>query len=539
MKTIKRRFIPAVLALVLTAPLTAEGNDTIRIACPASLSSLVTDLADGYSKVKPSVFFTIATLSHGAFGGDVSVLITDNAALVQPAAGSESRTVIGHCPVVALYNSDNPLAETIMKAGISESMLKKVLSVKTGWQELFGNEEGSPVKVLISDLAFSGPALRNFEENLMECTTVPADKLLDEVKSDPNAIGFITLNELSSPLPASVSFLPVDKNGNRKIDSFEAIYSDFSTLSRGIWLGKYPRKLSVDITAIPLNNNTDEAGAFIAWVASQGAPYLSDNGYTALSGAEINAATASLNSGKTEVASSPAILPYLIWFVIVLAVAALAFAMYLLSGKQGKAVIPAPKPEGANGGLSLSTLTAPAGLFYDRTHTWAFMERDGLVRVGIDDFIQRITGDVTRLIMKEPGTHIRRGEVLVTIVQDGKQLNLYSPVSGKVKSQNTDLAIDSTIVNGSPYTDGWMYLIEPANWIRENRFMFMSDKFMGWIDGEFGRLKDFFARAGKKNELALAHIVLQDGGELTENVLSQFGPEIWEEFQQHFIDTSK
>jgi hypothetical protein len=35
------------------------------------------------------------------------------------------------------------------------------------------------------------------------------------------------------------------------------------------------------------------------------------------------------------------------------------------------------------------------------------------------------------------------------------------------------------------------------------------------------------------------HIVLQDGGELKDNVLSDLGPEVWEDFQTRFIDTSK
>ena len=45
----------------------------------------------------------------------------------------------------------------------------------------------------------------------------------------------------------------------------------------------------------------------------------------------------------------------------------------------------------------------PEGLYYDKTHTWAFMEKEGLIRVGIDDFLQHVTGTITRVIMKEPG----------------------------------------------------------------------------------------------------------------------------------------
>ena len=36
-----------------------------------------------------------------------------------------------------------------------------------------------------------------------------------------------------------------------------------------------------------------------------------------------------------------------------------------------------------------------------------------------------------------------------------------------------------------------------------------------------------------------AHVVLQDGGVIKEGVLSDFGPEVWEDFQSNFLDTYK
>ncbi len=33
--------------------------------------------------------------------------------------------------------------------------------------------------------------------------------------------------------------------------------------------------------------------------------------------------------------------------------------------------------------------------------------------------------------------------------------------------------------------------------------------------------------------------ILQDGGELRDNILADQGPEVWEEFQRKFIDLSR
>jgi glycine cleavage system H lipoate-binding protein len=181
----------------------------------------------------------------------------------------------------------------------------------------------------------------------------------------------------------------------------------------------------------------------------------------------------------------------------------------------------------------------PKGLFFDKSHTWAFMERDGLVRIGIDDFLQHLTGTLTHIKLKETGEKVVKGEKILTIVQEGKQLEIHSPVTGTIKSLNTDLDVDSSLVNSSPYYDGWIYLIQPRNWLRETEFLLMNDRYREWLRGEFLRLKDFFANAVKSNPSVYEHIVLQDGGQITDNALADLGPEVWEDFQTNFIDAAR
>jgi glycine cleavage system H lipoate-binding protein len=167
------------------------------------------------------------------------------------------------------------------------------------------------------------------------------------------------------------------------------------------------------------------------------------------------------------------------------------------------------------------------------------MERDGLVRIGVDDFLQHVTGTITGIKLKETGEYVKRGEKILTIIRDGKQLSLSAPVSGIIRSQNTDLYLDSSIINSSPYTDGWIYLVEPKNWIKDIQMMFATDRFREWITGEFIRLKDFLATVLASHYPEYSLIVLQDGGELTDNLLEKLGPEVWEDFQVNFIDKSR
>ncbi len=186
-----------------------------------------------------------------------------------------------------------------------------------------------------------------------------------------------------------------------------------------------------------------------------------------------------------------------------------------------------------------NTVEVPNGLYFDKTHTWAFMEKNGTVRVGIDDFLQHTTGSLTRVEMKNPGEKVKKGEQLFSIIQQGKQLDIYAPISGIIKDYNHILSEKTSIINSSPYSNGWVYLIEPTNWTRELRFLLMGEKYKEWLKNEFSRLKDFLALSVKGDNVNYAHIVLQDGGELKDGILAELGPNVWEDFQTQFIDTSK
>ncbi|MBE0661753.1 MAG: hypothetical protein IH597_04725 [Bacteroidales bacterium] len=182
------------------------------------------------------------------------------------------------------------------------------------------------------------------------------------------------------------------------------------------------------------------------------------------------------------------------------------------------------------------TVRIPKGIYFDKTHTWAFMNRNGKVEVGINDFLQNITGTPSRIEMKQTGDSVRKGDHLLTLVQDGKRLNIYSPVSGIVKASNEKLINQPSLLNSAPYAEGWVYHIEPVNWFRETQFMLMADQTANWMKKEFSRLKDVLANAYAVNKLVP---VMQDGGALKSHLLENAEPEVWEEFQTNFIDTIK
>jgi glycine cleavage system H lipoate-binding protein len=343
-------------------------------------------------------------------------------------------------------------------------------------------------------------------------------------------------------LADNIILLPVDKNRNGRIDTFEKIFDSPADLSRGIWIGKYPHSLSVTIYAAA-RVKPSAAGelAFLSWVLTGGGAVLTAHGYSDLAGIEKQSGLAALDINKISVRPVDSRTASFTWLIILLCSGVAGVIVIFAFGMTGKekrasSVIRSTRTPGP---LNAATITTAGGVYYDKTHTWAHMEKDGLVRIGIDDFLQHVTGDISKVLLKEPGTAVRRGEPVLTIIREGKQLRIYAPVSGIIRAQNTNLFIDSSIINASPYSDGWIYLIEPGNWLREIQLMFMTASYKKWLEEEFSRLKIFFTGT-LKQEPAFAKLpVLQDGGELTDNILADLGPEVWEEFQISFIDSSR
>jgi glycine cleavage system H lipoate-binding protein len=310
---------------------------------------------------------------------------------------------------------------------------------------------------------------------------------------------------------------------------------------RGVWIGKFPSSLTRNIYSVASAKPVIENEiAFLTWVLNDGQSYLNQNGYFDLVYSERKAKTDLLTENTVILASSASDHPLRKALIALLAIAVGVFIMlwgYRIVQRKKSPVneVAANEPPL----FDQNSVMLPKGLYYDKSHTWIFMEKNGSVRVGMDDFLQHITGTVTRIKMKNRGEKISKGDPLFSIIQNGKKLTMNAPVSGTIISCNDELKENSSLINTSPYSEGWIYVIEPSNWFREIQFMIKGDKFSSWLNNEFIRLKDFLANSTRLSSFNPSFIVLQDGGAIKDNILEDLGPEVWEDFQTKFIDSSK
>ncbi len=190
----------------------------------------------------------------------------------------------------------------------------------------------------------------------------------------------------------------------------------------------------------------------------------------------------------------------------------------------------------ALGVLTAGILRIPQGLFYSKNHTWTHLEKSGAAKVGIDDLLLHITGQVAFKDLKNPGEFIYKGELLTRIDQDGKLLDIYSPISGKILNTNNELNENPEMLIEDPYGLGWIYKIKPTAWVDETKSYFLAEEASKWSASELERFKDFLAGAAEKYSEEPTLMVLQDGGELRNNILSEMPVEIWNDFQESFLN---
>jgi len=104
----------------------------------------------------------------------------------------------------------------------------------------------------------------------------------------------------------------------------------------------------------------------------------------------------------------------------------------------------------------------PDNLKYTDQHEWVRV--DGNVgTVGITDYAQGELGDIVYVELPSPGTSTVAKKSFGVVEAVKTVSDLYAPVSGEVTEVNEGLGTDASIVNKSPYDQGWMIKIKMSN----------------------------------------------------------------------------
>lgn len=188
--------------------------------------------------------------------------------------------------------------------------------------------------------------------------------------------------------------------------------------------------------------------------------------------------------------------------------------------------------------LTANILRIPQGVYYCKNHTWTHLEKSGAARIGLDDLLLHITGEVNIKEYRNSGDFVEKGEPLAELDQNGRKLKILSPISGKIIDNNLILQDSPDMLRDDPYGKGWIYKIKPSGWVEETKDYLLAQDATAWTSGELNRFKDFLATSVKKYTSGDSMVILQDGGEIVDNPLMEMPKEAWADFQKDFLSIS-
>ncbi len=174
-------------------------------------------------------------------------------------------------------------------------------------------------------------------------------------------------------------------------------------------------------------------------------------------------------------------------------------------------------------------MRTPAGIFFTKSHTWLSLFPSGKVQLGIDDFLSRMFNRPEIVLLKNNGEAVKKGEAILQLKQEGKEVIVRSPIEGVVEHTNLELAKKPTLLNDALFSEGWAYTIQPAR-TTDLRAFYLGDDTRVWLKEEMGRLRDFFARM-----TAPVPAFMQDGGEVTNGAIKNLNAEQCKKFENEFL----
>ena len=175
----------------------------------------------------------------------------------------------------------------------------------------------------------------------------------------------------------------------------------------------------------------------------------------------------------------------------------------------------------------------PEGLFYSQSHIWAFLEINGKVKIGIDNFLRNLLGKIDKIEVPAIGDNSEQGSLTITVSNRDRHFKARIPIDGTIESVNEEVLNEPELLLRDSYQDGWLIQVKPRNFM-ESIHPLTCGQFAGqWIASEVKRLKEFLAESAAKESPAFQTIY--DGGLQVNGVSSLMDDELWAKVKREFL----
>lgn len=264
-----------------------------------ALYPLAQKWAEEYNKTHPEVRFDIQAGGAGKGLTDVLAGAVDVGMFSRELTDAEKAKGVWYIAlckdaVIPTMNAQNPYADIIKTRGLTKDEFKNIFTEDrpSTWDSLLNKTGNSKINVYTrADAAGAADAWASFfgkKQEALKGIGVSGDPgVADAVRKDKLGIGYnntlFVYDVKSGSRLAGIDIVPIDINGNGKIDAEEDVYKDMPTFLQAVNDGKFPSPPARDLYFITKGKPTNKAVIdFFRWVLSQGQSTVATAGYVAL-----------------------------------------------------------------------------------------------------------------------------------------------------------------------------------------------------------------------------------------------------------------
>ncbi len=150
-----------------------------------------------------------------------------------------------------------------------------------------------------------------------------------------------------------------------------------------------------------------------------------------------------------------------------------------------------------------------------------------MVKVGIDDFAQKLVGKIDALKLPEVGSQVTQGETGWSLLVGSKSIDMLSPVDGKIVDINEDLLSSPESIGKDPYSQSWLLRVQVPKISANLKNLLSGTLARKWMEGV---REDLYARTNYN-----LGPVSQDGGIPVDGIARNLDRERWDEIVKDFF----
>jgi glycine cleavage system H lipoate-binding protein len=171
----------------------------------------------------------------------------------------------------------------------------------------------------------------------------------------------------------------------------------------------------------------------------------------------------------------------------------------------------------------------PTSVYLHQGHSWVALETCGRVRIGLDDFSQKVLGPVDEMRLPSPGEEFQRDRVGLHLVRQGKEAAVLAPLNGVVEVVNPRVRARPDLAQDDPYGEGWLCVVTPTNLKTDLENLLFGQRNVAWIESEAHKLLGMLESA--------AGVTLPSGGIIIDDVFGHYPQLGWRCLVRDFLRT--